>query len=1060
MRRGVHVIGFIVLTSLVFSQELPKSISFDHIGIPGTVRSSELNDMVQDPDGLLWFAGNGLFQYDGATFKVYKYLPDSTSIGGQEINCLLYDKIKKRLLIATRNIGVVEYSYETNSLRRLPVQDGVPFINSMAQTDDGRIWATSFSSGLFYLENDSLKKFTHPRLNGLNFTAPYALGDQLLIGNGPRIIFLQGNEVIDSLKLIWQGEPFSFYGRITAISPDKKNRLYIGTEKQGMIVYDLIRKEFVKYFPPEISPFFNRINQIRIDNTGLVWVLFKSGGIAIYSPEKDDFITLIKNPLDPGSISGDNCLSMLQDKTGIIWVGATGDLNKYNPDKVQFQHFTHNPLDKNSLTDKMVRGIIEDDSGMILVGTDGGYINRINPSTNQVDHIKVAVPGYDGIIVPMYFMHMDKDYFLIGSSAGLIQMHKKTLNFSFYEPLASKIGRAMVRQMIRHGNMLYIIAYQRLFIHNITTKKTTEHRSYTHEKNKEPVTATIIFLDSKHRLWIGVGQGISLMHPDNSFTHYSFEKNTIRPAGSYFMVLTIEEIEGKLWVGTFDSGLWQMDISNGLANPEIKKAALPDILQNTSIYGAIPDDDRNIWMSTNHGLFKFEQEENRYTNFTLSEGIQDLEFNRLAYTKTRSGLLVFGGINGVNIFDPKQITIKSTPNKPVILNLASYKQKEDFFIDLRNKLSVQLKANQNFLRFNFFVPNYQQPARFQVDYILEPFEERWHTNVDNTAQYSSLKSGSYTFKVRVTDYDGTEFISAIKVAIDYPYWQTWWFIVLMLITTGAAIIRIIQWYSAKAIRDKENLEFLLHQRTKEIQKSREALESLNQKKDLIFSILSHDLRGPLTTLKGFLSLLIDNTDDLPKEDIKKHARSIRNSVTSSLDLIDNTLYWSLSQTGNISYTPIPFDLSDMLVKIHRLYQLTAEKKQVKFNLQIPSTIPVSGDENMIFVALRNVISNALKFTPEGKRVSIVAHMEYPNAVIQIKDEGIGMSKDYVDKILSDDLPMIKMGTSNEKGTGLGLVLCKKFIKMNHGSIQIKSIEHKGSEFIIHLPLTDQLAEVK
>lgn len=1060
MLRGIPIIILVLLSKLVFSQEFPKSLQFDHISIPGTVRSSEVTDMVQDPDGLLWFAGDGLFRYDGSTFKVYKYLPDSTSIGGNEINCLLYDNIKNRLLIATRNIGVIEYVYETNTLRRLPVQDGVPYINSMAQTDDGRIWATSFSSGLFYLENDSLKKFTNPQLTGLNFTAPYAIDDQLLIGKGTKIIFLKGNKVLDSLNLFWHGQQFNAYGRITALSRDKNNRLYIGTEKQGMIIYDLITKKFVNYFPPEKSPFYNRINRIRIDNTGLVWILFKSGGIAIYSPEKDDLITQSKNPLDPGSISGDNCISMLQDKTGIIWIGATGDLNTYNPDKVQFQHFTHNPLNKNSLTDKMVRGIIEDEDGMILAGTDGGYINRINPTTNQVDHIKISIPGYEGIIVPMYFMDFDKDYLLIGSSAGLLQLNKKTMAFSFYEPLASKIGNGMVRQIVRHDDMLYLIAYQRLYVHNIITKKTDEFRNFTHEKNKEAVNATVIFLDSKQRLWIGVGQGISLMHPDKSFTHYPFEKNTTRPAGSYFMVLSIEEIEGKLWIGTFDSGLWQMDIRNGLANPEIKKATLPGVLQSTSIYGILPDNDKDIWLSTNHGLFKFEQEGNRYTNFTISEGIQDLEFNRLAYTKTRSGLMAFGGINGLNIFNPKLITIKSSINKPVILNLASHKGEEDFFIDLRNKPAVQLKADQNFLRFHFFVPNYKQPTRFQIDYILEPFEERWHNNVDNTAQYSNLKSGSYTFKVRVTDYDGTEIISALKVSIDYPYWQTWWFIALTLILIGAVITGIIRWSSIKAMRDKEHLEFLLQQRTKEIQKSREALESLNQKKDLIFSILSHDLRGPLTTLKGFLSLLIDNTDDFPKEDIKKHARSIRNSVTSSLDLLDNTLYWSLSQTGNITYSPTQFDLADMLVKIHRLYQLTAEKKQIKFNLQIPKIIPVVGDENMIFVALRNVVSNALKFTPEGKRVSISAHAEYPNAVIQIKDEGIGMSKDYINKILSDDQPMIKLGTSNEKGTGLGLVLCKKFIKMNHGSLQIKSTEHEGSAFIILLPLTDQVAEEK
>ncbi|MCU0397751.1 MAG: HAMP domain-containing histidine kinase [Cyclobacteriaceae bacterium] len=233
------------------------------------------------------------------------------------------------------------------------------------------------------------------------------------------------------------------------------------------------------------------------------------------------------------------------------------------------------------------------------------------------------------------------------------------------------------------------------------------------------------------------------------------------------------------------------------------------------------------------------------------------------------------------------------------------------------------------------------------------------------------------------------------------------------------------------------------------------MADLNQKKDLIFSILSHDLRGPLTTLKGFLSLLIDNTDALPKEDIRKHANNIRNSLNSSIDLLDNTLYWSLSQTGNISFTPTDFSLNNVLVKIHQLYQLTAEQKKIDLQLEVKDPIHVYGDENMIYVVFRNLVSNALKFTKEGKRVDILAYQENGSVHITIKDEGIGMSADDLLKLMADDQPVVKTGTALEKGTGLGLVLCKNFIRLNKGDFHIKSEEKIGTEFTVTLPRSNQ-----
>jgi signal transduction histidine kinase/ligand-binding sensor domain-containing protein len=1041
---------------LAWGQELPKAISFEHLTIPGTIRSSEVIDIIQDPEGIIWIAADGLFRYDGITFTRFTALPDGGYIGGREINSLFYDTVGRRLLMATRSQGVVEYNYGHNLLRQLFSRDGVPFINSLEQTADGKLWAVSFSNGLFILENDTLKKSTLKLAQRPFFTAPLALGEHLLIGHGPLVLFLKDHQVVDTLWLQWPNTTFNTYGMITALAYDGDGKLYIGTEKLGVLIYEVAQKKFIKYFPPEAFPFHNRINRIFTDQQGLVWILTKSGGLVVYSPQTDQYLSLTKNLLSPESLSGDNCTSIIQDKTGIIWVGSTGDLNKYDPNKVQFKHITHNPFNKNSLTDKMIRGVLEDGTGRLLIGTDGGYVNRLNLTTSEIDHIKVTLPGHTGVVVPMYFEHLDADYFLIGSSHGVLQMHNRTGVITPYAPLKSLLENKLVRQIIRHEDKLYLIANGRLYIHDLLTLKTEMFRNFSSHEAREVTNVTCIFLDSQQRLWLGVNPGISLLHPNHTFTHYEFEKSAIRPEGSYFMVLSIEEIEGKLWIGTFDSGVWLMDISNGTEKPAINKLPLPEYLANNTIYATLPDAAGNIWISTNQGISKLEPAQNKLTQFSISEGLQDREFNRLAHCKTSTGLLVFGGINGINIFDPLKINVKYDIPKPAILSVSCTRDEgNDFFIDLRNQQSLAFSAHQNFLTFTYLVPNYQQPARFETEYMLENHDVRWHTAMSNQASYTNLKPGQYTFKVRAKNSDGQEQISLVSMRINPPFWQTWWFIVLALVVLGLAVYGIVLVYTAKTIRDKERLEQLLSERTREIEQSHAELDKLNQKKDLIFSILSHDLRSPLTTLKGFLSLIIDNIDSMGREDIKKHASNIRTSVTSSLDLIDNTLFWSLSQTGSLTYTPTHFLLHNTLQKIHNLYLLTAEKKGIKIHVRVDDTLKVYADENMMYVTLRNIVANALKFTHSDKNVFIEAYRNHSYGVIRIKDEGVGMSQDYIDELIAEEPPVIKTGTANEKGTGLGLILCKKFINLNNGKLQITSRENEGTQFTVSLPLSDQ-----
>jgi len=491
---------------------------------------------------------------------------------------------------------------------------------------------------------------------------------------------------------------------------------------------------------------------------------------------------------------------------------------------------------------------------------------------------------------------------------------------------------------------------------------------------------------------------------------------------------------------------------------KVKRYTEKDGLPDNTIYGVLADSHGDLWCSSNMGIIRFNRKDGLFTRYYTSEGVQEEEFNRLAFGRTPNGTLIFGGVNGVNLFSPEKLTMPVTLPLPKIFSITTtLSPKADTYTQyqLIGKPSISLQYTQNFFTVDFGTTDYHTPRRYRYRYMLNDFDRHWiDPGAIPQAHYTGLAPGDYTFRVKVINDAGEEKETSFRIHIVPPFWRTWWFMVLVVVVVSILITGMIQGRVQQDRIDRHRLEMLLTLRTAEIERSREELQALNQKKDLIFSILSHDLRSPLTTLKGFLSMLIeDDSDSMPREEIRKHATTIRNSVTNSLDLIDNTLFWSLSQMGNITYSPTRVSINTLLEKVKGLYQLTAAKKMVELVIDVPESLYVNGDENMIYVTLRNLISNALKFTPKGSQVTVRGRVVETMAEIVITDQGAGMSEEELRKLLTFDQPVIlKRGTADEKGTGLGLQLCKNFIKQNKGKLHATSVVGKGTSFYVELPL--------
>src|SRR5579859_815921 len=236
-------------------------------------------------------------------------------------------------------------------------------------------------------------------------------------------------------------------------------------------------------------------------------------------------------------------------------------------------------------------------------------------------------------------------------------------------------------------------------------------------------------------------------------------------------------------------------------------------------------------------------------------------------------------------------------------------------------------------------------------------------------------------------------------------------------------------------------------------RSNRKLQELNATKDKLFSIIGHDVKGPLNSLSSFSSLLMNHIDKISKEEIKMLSLDIDKSLKNLFALLENLLEWSRSQTGSIDFKPEEFDLSVVLKENEELLKVQAQNKKITIVNENHHPLPVKLHRHSINTVVRNLLSNAIKFTPEGGKITLQAEAKGNQFVISVVDTGVGMSAEALQKLFLIGTKHSTLGTAKEKGTGLGLILCKDFVENNGGLIHVESKEGVGSKFYFTVPAT-------
>ncbi|MFP4528419.1 MAG: response regulator [Candidatus Kapaibacterium sp.] len=230
------------------------------------------------------------------------------------------------------------------------------------------------------------------------------------------------------------------------------------------------------------------------------------------------------------------------------------------------------------------------------------------------------------------------------------------------------------------------------------------------------------------------------------------------------------------------------------------------------------------------------------------------------------------------------------------------------------------------------------------------------------------------------------------------------------------------------------------------------LRELNATKDKFFSIIAHDLRGPFTGLLGLTELILDESESMPLEEILNLNKMIQRSLKNQYNLLDNLLQWASMQSGRIEFNPIKLDLFRMVADIFNQLMINVEDKKIVLDNSVPPDTYISADRMMLRTIIHNLITNAIKFTPEGGSVTLFYYQDDRYDVVVCEDTGVGMSEDIVAKIFRIDQHHTSLGTKNEKGTGLGLILCSEMAGVHGGKIEVESKPGVGTKFMVKLPI--------
>ncbi|MDR0658196.1 MAG: response regulator [Mediterranea sp.] len=1081
-----------------------------------------VDDIYKDSQGFLWIStgGGGLLRYDGYEFSPYNTNTNRAKLKSNFIKKVCEDNFGRLWIVSEGGIDILSLA---TLQQTLPEDKHGVFTEmvdkpALAITKDskGYIW-THCGDAIQRISFDAdgnidrIHSITTPPLS----IQPVALYDadedgNIWTGIGHTAYKLYAGEQnrLDSVPAIpgFEFEP----GTLISVFLTKENEVWIGTN-QGLFRHNRngnVTKRYVYKRNDKRSITQDYITDLAVtaDRQLLVGTL---RGLNVYHPVTDDFEQIMQQEKAAGDGSpslNSNFLNCLLADHDMIWIGSeTGGMNKLTPRRLSLRSYTYSKDNPSGISQNPVNAVFEDAKGTLWVGTVEGGLNRKLKGSDLFTHYTSDAPTWLSHNSVSALTADENNRLWVGTWGNGItllsadrpeQRAIKYVSSQTHPGFPVDFIGSLCYDPINKG--VWIGTNPGIYFYDLATDKIYSPFAGGAAENIPGSIGTLI--DTKGRLWMGSMEGVYIIDlhsrtPENQFTYTCLKNKLDEPDSRLTEKISCfhQAADGTIWVGSNGYGIYNY-LEEG-DHPRFVSYTTAQGLINNNVRGILEDDRARLWISTNNGLSCFDRSANSFMNYTREDGLPANQFYWNAHYRSQSGLLYFGGLNGLIAIETNRRPTTPAPSRVKLTKLHIMNEEifpDGKYLDTHISIAGTLRLHESDKSFSieFSALNFDSKTAATYRYRLLGFDDGWIEVPANRrfASYTNLKHGHYVFQVMYLPEGRTDDIpiTELSVVVSPFFYKRPGFILLMILLAAGSTLCFYQRRIRKLQRQKELLHRTVEERTRELARRNEMLTLQNekitrQKQQMIrmskkvrelttdklsfFTNITHEFRTPITLIIGPIERALKLSYN---PQVIEQLNFVERNSKYLLSLVNQLMDFRKIESGKLEINKTKSDFLRFTDLIITPFTVFAGERNITirklYRLHPPEIL---FDQDAMQKVMTNLLSNAVKFTPDGGTVSLyIASLTLRESgerklYISIKDTGTGIVEEDMAKIFNrfyQSADQVKFPAYGQSGTGIGLYLSKRIVQMHGGTIRACNNRTRGAAFRISLPLSAEERE--
>ncbi len=1023
----------LVFLLLLIGSFCASAQTYKYIGVEDGLSNRQVHSIGKDRIGYMWFLTHeGIDRYDGKEFRHYKLTDGEEDIYSQpNLNWLQIDSSGKLWEIGRKG-RIFQYDVLCDRFRPVYVIPEEQLQHRNAQITysflDKKdvIWMCNRHRIYLYDTHTGDTTSLFPETKGNILYMTEAEKDHFFIATdrGVRHTVRQG----DSLRILPIETLDALSFPVNALQYDQPSgKLFIGTFQQGVYVYDTRLHKLSRVSAPLREATVTCIRSLNRHE-----VLIGTDGSGVYKMNTETFHAepySIAGYTSYTAMNGNSISDIYVDNEDRIWlanypIGITVRNNRY-PGYTWIRHSTGN---LQYLINDEVNDILEDSEGDIWFATNNGislwlrksgewrsFLSTFDPTIHNHNHIFLSLcEAAPGIL------------WTAGYAPGIYQIDKKKLSTDYISSFAQDGQQIHPDKYIRslctdkEGD-IWVGGFSQLMRIRFPEKNVRTYPGVP--------TVTTLSQRDKSRLWVGTTEGLFLLQKDSG------EITEIKlPVESTYICSLYPSPDGLLYIGTNYSGLVVYNPeNNSFTNYHKDNSAL---ISNT-IYTIVSDDKEVIVLTTDNGITLFRPREELFQNWTGEQGLLTTYFNETSGTLLSNGNFILGSANGAVEFAGNVKLPESYNSRMVFSDFSIFYETvypgepgSPLQNDINDTQELHLNYGQNIFSLRVSSINYDYPSDVLYSWKLEGFYEEWsRPSREHVIRFTNLSPGSYVLHVRAVSHENPRMIleqRSIRIVIDHPFWVSIWAWLLYL---GILALILLAGSTIYLLRRKRKA---------------------SEEKIQFFINTAHDIRTPLSLIKAPLEELREQ-EKLSPSGTGNINIALRN-VNALLRLTTNLINFEKADTSGTELYISEYELTTYLNELLDTFRSYVDVKHIRFTYESNfHYLNVWFDKEKMDSILKNVISNAMKYTPENGSVAIVATENEQTWSVEVRDTGIGIPSEEQKKLFKTHFRGSNAINSKVTGSGIGLFLVWKLVRLHKGKIHLSSREQRGSEVRVTFP---------